>query len=535
MDLVLRTSIVLLAAWVASRLLSRASAATRHLLWHTSLVIVLTAPVLVPLAPRVAWPGLDTATRALESGLAIATPLRVASPLPSTFFQPLPLRTEAAIDDIAPRASVAAWLWAAGSIALLVWFAVGWWLAWRTARRATLAPASWQLEVTDLAARLRITREVRLGMLASNTSPLTVGLWTPHILLPPAALSWEASDRRAVLLHELAHVRRHDLRIHLMTQAACALYWFNPLVWLAARALKREREHACDDEVLDHGARASAYAACLLHVARLAGRRPPSAALAMARPSELERRFLALLGDRARKPTVAGRTVVLVAVVAGAVAVFGAGVGPVTAHAPTASPVASDVAVPFTRDPSPHQTARRASATLQTSPDPSAREQAALDLADAEPTRSLAALTAALADPSPDVREKAALALGLQSGTGVVEPLIGALTDADGQVREKAALGLALRRDPRVVEPLLAAMQDSDAQVREKAALALGTTGDARARAALEAALQDSDAQVREKAVTGLMLLDTPAASVEGERLRSGLRGIIGAVIAAVR
>lgn len=479
MDLVLRTSAVLAGAWIASRLLGRASAATRHLLWHSALVVVVLAPVVSPLVPRYGLPGLGAASTALEHGFAARLSMRQDR---STI---APAQAPAATFDDSSEipgpptlSSLARAVWTCGSPALASWFVMGWILAARTARRSAAAPPAWQLEANDIAARMRIDREIGLGVLARDTSPLTVGLFRPRVLLPPAAASWTPDRRRAVLCHELAHVRRNDARIQVLTQVACTLYWFNPLIWMAAAALRRERERACDDDVLRHGATPSAYAACLLDVARLVehGRRP-SAALAMARSSELEGRLLAVLADRPRRPARATRAFVPLVTLACAVAALGA--------------------APMHDRPAPGATTPSAAAWSPISAEPPEAVTGSVD-----------ALVAALADSSPGVREKAALALALQSGPEVVEPLIRALADTDSQVREKAAMGLALRRDPRSVEPLLAAMADPDSQVREKAALALGTTGDRRARAALEAATNDPDSQVREKAVAGLSYLN---------------------------
>ena len=108
----------------------------------------------------------------------------------------------------------------------------------------------------------------------------------------------------AVLLHELIHVRRHDLLAQLAAQAACCLYWFHPLAWLAAKELRKERERACDDAVLAGGVAAPDYAGHLLDLARvLVERRSLADAPAMAETGDLEERVRAVLdGSRNRAP-----------------------------------------------------------------------------------------------------------------------------------------------------------------------------------------------------------------------------------------
>src|SRR5712671_6095251 len=92
--------------------------------------------------------------------------------------------------------------------------------------------------------------------------------------------TWPPETLRAVIAHEMAHVVRQDVAWQLVARLACALYWFQPLAWLAAWRMRVEREYACDDSVLRAGERPIAYARILLDVAsRLnAGTSAPGAA-----------------------------------------------------------------------------------------------------------------------------------------------------------------------------------------------------------------------------------------------------------------
>src|SRR5262249_59448889 len=77
------------------------------------------------------------------------------------------------------------------------------------------------------------------------------------------ANKWSMECRWIVMAHELTHVKRRDCLMQALAQLVCAVYWFNPLVWFAAWRLRVERELACDDHVLEAGAKASGYASPL--------------------------------------------------------------------------------------------------------------------------------------------------------------------------------------------------------------------------------------------------------------------------------
>ncbi len=193
-------------------------------------------------------------------------------------------------------------------------------MLWNSERQAEVvwlgrqpASAAHDTIATDLLAvcsQLGIARRVTLLIHPGKTIPIVWGIVRYRLLLPEAAREWNGEQLRSVLLHELAHVKRGDTVAQLLAQIACALHWFNPLVWLAAGRLGVERERACDDLVLACGVRPSAYAGHLLKV--VTGLSPAcptqSCGLAMARKSGLEGRLVAVLSEnKNRRRRVGGR------------------------------------------------------------------------------------------------------------------------------------------------------------------------------------------------------------------------------------
>ena len=316
--LALKVALVLLVAALAARALRGASAASRHLAWTLGLVAVLLVPLASMLMPawRIPVPVLRSsppasarvATDAREAlpprieGAAIGRVTRAASPEASV---------STSISSMAQqvrRAFGASW----DALALLAW-AVGSLVALtRLLRDVLLAralslrsrPSAAQAELDELAletgaqpsARLRESREVSV--------PMTFGALPAAILVPEGFATWDLPRRREVLLHELAHVVRHDWSASLLARFAKAVFWFHPIVHLAERHLRAEAEQAADDLVLSRGTRASSYAAHLLGFARAAHPASRSSAMTLSMiGGPLDQRIHALLdAKRARGP-----------------------------------------------------------------------------------------------------------------------------------------------------------------------------------------------------------------------------------------
>lgn len=146
---------------------------------------------------------------------------------------------------------------------------------------------------------LGITRPVELRV-ARRVSPMTTGVLSPVVLLPREARGWDDATMRAVLLHELSHVRARDALFALASRLMCALYWFHPAAWWIDSRLHRELELACDDRVLGAGVRPSEYADVLVRAADRRHTLPAArdVAMAAARRRGLRERLAAIVDVR---------------------------------------------------------------------------------------------------------------------------------------------------------------------------------------------------------------------------------------------
>jgi beta-lactamase regulating signal transducer with metallopeptidase domain len=257
----LRVAVLLALALLAILLLRGASSGTRRLVLAMSLGGAL--PLVSATVPswRVQTPDVVASLRTVvvaEPVVPARTPATVATQGKAVSFA----RVEPARSSDAT--ALVACVWAAGAAIVLARLLVGLARTRRIVRRASLAPA-WSLA----AARAGRTTGQRVDVRATAEldAPAVAGVLAPVILVPQASASWSDDRRYAVLLHELAHVRQKDCLAQVVAQLACAVHWFNPLLWLATRRLSLERELAADDAVVAAGARASSYAEDLLAIA----------------------------------------------------------------------------------------------------------------------------------------------------------------------------------------------------------------------------------------------------------------------------
>ena len=289
-QLSVRVTALLAATAIADRLLrDRASAAVRHLLWTSTMIAALLLPIFAFSLPKLVVP---VATRRISMPAAPADSVTVESaPRVAKRFveQDGGISSLGRVDSRTMSTSslttLLGLMYAAGVLLILARL-VGDQVAVRRLLRGSVAleSAEWS------------SSSVPVRMVSNDTPPLTVGISRPTIVVPRSAGSWSDDRRRAVLLHECAHVERLDCATQIVAAIACAVYWPHPLIWLGAARMRLERELACDDAVLNRGMVATDYAAHLLEIARgLSASRTPVVAVSMAAQTQLERRLRAVI------------------------------------------------------------------------------------------------------------------------------------------------------------------------------------------------------------------------------------------------
>jgi len=307
----IKGSIILMIAFCLTAFLRRRSAAERHMVWVAAIGSAGLIPIMSFLLPS--W----------QSDLV----RRVAGVLPA-LSETNPFRTATySVDVVMHPETIESAALSAPHILFVVW-AIGACLAALilVAGTARLVGVGLSAEpvsdpffkkiVIDLSHAYGLHRPIRLLRGAENSMPVTWGARRPRVLLPGCAAHWSEDRKRIVLAHELAHIHRHDWLFQIIAELLRAVYWFNPLFWIAHNRLHWESEHACDDAVVQLGVDRDDYATHLFEIARML-RRPSRAwypALAVVRQSHLERRFAALLNSTTNRGAVTRRTTVRIVI-----------------------------------------------------------------------------------------------------------------------------------------------------------------------------------------------------------------------------
>ncbi len=127
----------------------------------------------------------------------------------------------------------------------------------------------YKLYVKDMTQRMSIKKKVVVWLSKSIDTPILIGYFKPMILLPVTAITQLTHEQiEAILLHEIAHIKRNDYLVNVLINLTGILLFFNPFAKLFISVLQKERENSCDDWVLQFKFSPESYAAALLTLER---------------------------------------------------------------------------------------------------------------------------------------------------------------------------------------------------------------------------------------------------------------------------
>jgi beta-lactamase regulating signal transducer with metallopeptidase domain len=354
----------------------RASAAARHQALALVAASVLLLPVVSLLLPQwhLGWFQLASAsTTTGNTSSAAAAP--EASRLPLTL----------------------AAVWLSGSAILLTLLVVGRLRGLAAVRTARPFQDDRLLHlIATISNKVGLSQRVDVLISEQVKVPVVFGWWSPRLILPESLIGTAPASLEAILMHELAHIKRHDVLTQSLAQLMCCLHWPNPLAWMVERRLMIERERACDDIVLVSGGRASDYARVLMDTAGAlkSTRNPVWAMAAMAEGTDFKDRVLSILDPnalRTRPPAISAlASALLILLVAGLIA----------------------AAQPFAvRDPSELPLAIYSEVNRDALPEPEPEPIAAVDI-DRQPVDQAEAVAGSPDDHEVDTEQRQAAAVG---------------------------------------------------------------------------------------------------------------------------
>ncbi|HUY32576.1 MAG TPA: efflux RND transporter periplasmic adaptor subunit [Pirellulales bacterium] len=359
LDVAAKATLLCLAPWMFGRAVGPRRVLARSLAWQATLAGLLVLPPAGLAFPRFqiaylaqasgqaetagqAFVGEAGAVPAADVGPALET-VETAAQLPSaaalspTADDPPPIRLDDAADGGLAAAAPPSWLarfdvaaitmtvyWAVAALCLLrlarSFFAVA---ALRRSSDVIDAPV-WTAALARSREKLAVPQRVELACSRQVAVPVVIGWLRPMILVPERLLASEHEDTvEAILLHELAHVRRGDYGWNLLSRLAQVVYWPHPFVWLLGREIAKTREQACDESCIYLMGDARRYRASLIAVAGgLVCRPREGLGMAMAAGSKLAQR-LARIDQSSGQPRCTPRWPARASVIVAALVVCG--------------------------------------------------------------------------------------------------------------------------------------------------------------------------------------------------------------------
>ena len=307
LDMAMKSFVLLVLVIPCLWLLRRRAAALRHFILSAAMAALVLMPMVSLMAPSWHWTVFPVDATVLSgpvpgAGEKLPSDIRTVEMTPALGEQNAP--AQPATFRLPPSVWVLG-LWFMGFAWVMLKVVRSNWRTGRVVRAAEIVREPlWTSQLQDCRRNLNLNLLPKILSTAQVRGPMAVGLVKTAILIPPAALTWPADQIKATLLHELAHLKRRDLNHQLIAQLACAFYWFNPLVWIAAGKLVFERELASDDFVLNTGMRPSNYASHLLAACGQVlpnQKNSPLEVVAMAKGTDFKERMVSILNPHTKR------------------------------------------------------------------------------------------------------------------------------------------------------------------------------------------------------------------------------------------
>lgn len=216
--------------------------------WHYSLWIILLLRMAIP----------------LELGSPLTIPDVIPISINEKLFETIIIEVNPEITELAPEISSGAggwhvqvdnvllFLWLSGGIILGIFILIKNIKFWNVIRTEPLLTDTKMLDLLEIC-RLRMDSYIPLKITVTDRikSPALFGYIRPRLLLPPGVLEkLNDSDLSYIFMHELCHLKRHDIGVSWVVSFLLIFQWFNPFVWLAFYQMKIDQETACDESVI---------------------------------------------------------------------------------------------------------------------------------------------------------------------------------------------------------------------------------------------------------------------------------------------
>lgn len=363
--------------------------------------------------------------------------------------------------------------------------------------------------IQKLKKALNLSKNIRLIQSSKLNTPMTWGFFNPVILTPSAAEKWPKERQGAVLLHEMAHIKRYDILYHYIALFVKTIYWYNPAVWYFSNRLNLERERACDDHVLHSGLKSREYARHLLEIAATLHRNnaKPAIALGITRKSNLESRLLSILNPDLNRKTLRPK---VVSVVCAAALLL---VAPIASLQPwdstpagiNAEYVDSNEVFELKTEETYERLMSESSNKFDNNPNK--------EYGNISQSESLKAVINALNTFYTTKKEiENASDKKFKTDPGFIQNIVTALSDGDSEVRLQAVRTIGSLRIIGCTDAIIEILNDDNENIRISAVKTLRLLNTSESLNATIKALNDQNPKVRVEAVKTLMVIDEPDA-----------------------